>query len=225
MPVPQVLPRHSGGERAINRRDPKKPPPWRGSMSQENTYLADSKSCICPRDYFSTIGQLAPFQREPLSDNLRRCRNHAFQDGIFCCEYRVVLTIGQLAPFRVKLSDNLRRFYPQVSDNLRRLQSRPIGQLAPKLSDNLRRSPPSIGQLAPKKGLNYRTTCAKLSDNLRRFTRKMPCSTRLARALVVDNIYYSFKRFKQKEKQQTHRGNGQWPTRESNASTNSTSPG
>ena len=174
---------------------------------------------------FSTIGQLAPFQSAALSDNLRRCKNSAVQNGIFCLEYRVVPTIGQLAPFRVKLSDNLRRFYPQVSDNLRRSQSRPIGQLAPKLSDNLRRSPPGIGQLAPKKGLNYRTTCAKLSDNLRRFTRKMPCSTHLGRALVVDNIYYSFKRFKQKEKQQTHRGNGQWPTRESNASTNSTSPG
>lgn len=139
-----------------------------------------------------TIGQLAPFWKGALSDNLRRFKNRAVQDGIFRRNHHVMPAIGQLAPFRVKLSDNLRRFYPQVSDNLRRWQSRPIGQLAPKLSDNLRRSAPTIGQLAPKQGQNYRTTCAKLSDNLRRFTLKTPCGTHLGRALVVDNIYYSF---------------------------------
>lgn len=191
----------------------------------KNTPSADSVSIFYQITRSCTIGQLAPFQGESLSDNLRRCKNSALQNGSICRICCVAPTIGQLAPFWVKLSDNLRRFYPQVPDNLRRLQYLPIGQLAPKLSDNLRRLPLSIGQLAPKKGQNYRTTCAKLSDNLRRFTPKMPCDTRLDWALVVDNIYYSFKRFKQKEKQQTHRGKGQWPTRESNASTNSTSPG
>ncbi|WP_221090953.1 hypothetical protein [Deinococcus aquaedulcis] len=106
------------------------------------------------------IGQLAPFLEGPLSDNLRRLNGRAVQHGRNLSRPRVTQPIGQLAPFRPQLSDNLRRFASEVSDNLRRFQDLPIGQLAPKLSDNLRRLP-----------WHYRTTCAekgsKLSDNLR----------------------------------------------------------
>lgn len=179
---------------------PARPVPNPSSSSQERSQPEEPEFYAKRRIhafYFSvgvflTIGQLAPFLCPLLSDNLRRFKKYSVHAVVSGPKNPAETTIGQLAPFGPELSDNLRRFYPQVSDNLRRLPPGGIGQLAPKVSDNLRRSALTIGQLAPKRGQNYRTTCAKLSDNLRRLTPKTPCGTHLGWALVVDNIYSFF---------------------------------
>ncbi|ULH14152.1 hypothetical protein MF271_02415 (plasmid) [Deinococcus sp. KNUC1210] len=102
---------------------------------------------------FPSIGQLAPFPPRTYRTTcavwqqkiLKRTLQTA--NGQSC--FSIGGTIGQLAPFGLPTIGQLAPFTPKLSDNLRRFGLETIGQLAPKLSDNLRRFDPTIGQLAP----------------------------------------------------------------------------
>lgn len=138
---------------------------------------------------FYTIGHLAPFQNGGIGHLAPFCSGQGARMPIQTgCDFpgsSPRAPIGHLAPFVPGTIGHLALFGLHLSDTLRRSRGHTIGHLAPKLSDILRRLALAIGHLAPSYPQNYRTSCAELSDILRRLRCFSSSGTRRGIPLVV----------------------------------------
>ena len=137
----------------------------------------------------ATIGHLAPFEIGGIGHLAPFCPDPEtrtpMQTGCGPSCLALEPPIGHLALFVPETIGHLALFGLHLSDILRRFVGHTIGHLASKVSDILRRSAPTIGHLAPFYPQKYRTSCAEVSDILRRLKRFSPSGTRRWVPLVV----------------------------------------